>query len=129
LIDDERFATSPGRSKNRAEMNTLISEVTVTNSSQYWIDMLNEAGCPCGPINSMDGVFADPQVQHLEMAVAVDHPRMGKFNVVNQAIKMSRTPSAVRTATPEQGEHTDAILADLGYDESAIEGLHGSGVV
>lgn len=129
LIDDERFATSAGRSKNRVEMNELISEVTSTNTSQHWIEMLNEAGCPSGPINSMDGVFADPQVQHLDMAVEVDHPRMGKFDVVNQAIKMSRTPSAVRTATPEQGEHTDSVLAELGYDDSAIAGLHESGVV
>ena len=129
LIDDERFVTSAGRSKNRVEMNALISEVTVTNSSKHWIDMLNEAGCPSGPINSMDGVFADPQVQHLHMAVGVDHPRLGKFDVVNQAIKMSRTPSAVRTATPDQGEHTDAVLAELGYDDSAIASLHENGVV
>jgi formyl-CoA transferase len=91
--------------------------------------MLNEAGCPAGPINSMDGVFADPQVQHLEMAVSVDHPRMGKFDVVNQAIKMSRTPSSIRSATPEQGEHTDSVLADLGYDRETIASFHESGVV
>jgi crotonobetainyl-CoA:carnitine CoA-transferase CaiB-like acyl-CoA transferase len=129
LIDDERFATTAGRSENRVEMNALISEVTSTNTSEHWIELLNAAGCPAGPINSMDGVFADPQVQHLNMAVEVDHPRMGKFEVVNQAIKMSRTPSAVRTATPEQGEHTDAVLAELGYDESAIADLHDTGVV
>ena len=129
LIDDERFSTSAGRSKNRVEMNALISEVTATNTSKHWIDMLNEAGCPSGPINSMDGVFADPQVQHLNMAVGVDHPRLGKFDVVNQAIKMSRTPSAVRTATPEQGEHTDSVLTELGYDDSAIASLHENGVV
>jgi crotonobetainyl-CoA:carnitine CoA-transferase CaiB-like acyl-CoA transferase len=129
LIDDERFATSAGRSENRIEMNALISEVTVTNTSNHWINMLNEAGCPSGPINSMDGVFADPQVKHLNMAVEVDHPRLGKFDVVNQAIKMSRTPSAVRTATPEQGEHTDSVLAELGYGDSAIASLHESGVV
>jgi formyl-CoA transferase len=129
LIDDERFATSAGRSKNRVEMNALISEITATNTNKHWIDMLNEAGCPSGPINSMDGVFADPQVQHLNMAVGVEHPRLGKFDVVNQAIKMSRTPSAVRTATPDQGEHTDAVLAELGYDDSAIASLHENGVV
>ena len=129
LIEDERFATSAGRSKNRIEMNALISEVTETNSSEHWIIMLNDAGCPSGPINSMDGVFADPQVKHLNMAVSVDHPRMGKFEVVNQAIKMSRTPSSVRSATPEQGEHTDSVLADLGYDEATISELHTNGVV
>jgi formyl-CoA transferase len=129
LITDERFATGAGRSKNRAEMNAVISEITSTNTSAHWIELLNNAGCPCGPINSMDQVFADPQVKHLEMATPVNHPRMGSFDVVNQAIKLSRTPSSVRTPTPEQGEHTDAILADLGYDRSTIGEFHESGVV
>jgi len=91
--------------------------------------LLNGVGCPAGPINSMDQVFADPQVQHLEMSVEVDHPRLGKFGVVNQAIKMSRTPSEIRTASPDQGEHTDAILTELGYEESLITQMHESGVV
>jgi formyl-CoA transferase len=129
LISDERFATSAGRSKNRVEMNAAISEITATNTSQHWIELLNRAGCPCGPINSMDQVFADPQVKHLNMATPVDHPRMGTFDVVNQAIKMSRTPSSVRTATPDQGEHTDAILSELGYDGVAIGEFHENGVV
>ena len=129
LITDERFATSAGRSKNRVEMNAAISEITSTNSSAHWIELLNRAGCPCGPINSMDQVFADPQVKHLNMATPVDHPRMGTFDVVNQAIKLSRTPSSIRTATPDQGEHTDAILSGLGYDEAAIGKFHVRGVV
>jgi crotonobetainyl-CoA:carnitine CoA-transferase CaiB-like acyl-CoA transferase len=129
LIEDERFATTAGRSKNRMEMNAEISAITSTNTSQHWIELLNKAGCPCGPINSMDQVFDDPQVKHLKMAAPVDHPRMGPFNVVNQAIKMSRTPSSLRTATPEQGEHTDAILTDLGYDGTAVSKFHENGVV
>jgi len=129
LISDERFSTAEARSDNRVEMNVLISDLTLTNTSQHWIDVLNEAGCPCGPINSMDQVFADPQVKHLEMAVSVEHPRLGSFEIVNQAIKMSRTPSSVRTATPEQGEHTDDILSDLGYDQTTIHEFHQNGVV
>jgi formyl-CoA transferase len=126
---DKQFATSAARSKNRAEMNSVISEVTKTNTSEHWIELLNGVGCPAGPINSMDQVFADPQVQHLEMAVGVDHARLGKFDVVNQAIKMSRTPSNIRTASPDQGEHTDAILAELGYAESMIAQMHENGAV
>jgi formyl-CoA transferase len=129
MTTDERFNTSDGRSRNRVEMNAAISDITRHKPSAHWIDLLNKAGCPCGPINSMDQVFADPQVQHLGMAAPVDHPRLGTFSVVNQAIKMSRTPSAVRTATPEQGEHTDAILTDLGYDAAAIQELHREGIV
>tara|TARA_Y100001936_G_scaffold252951_1_gene315033 strand:- start:87 stop:1163 length:1077 start_codon:yes stop_codon:yes gene_type:complete len=128
-VEDELFSTASARSKNRFEMNRVISAVTKTNTSQHWIDLLNKVGCPAGPINSMDQVFADPQVKHLEMAVDVDHPRLGTFGVVNQAIKMSRTPSEVRTATPDQGEHTDAVLSELGYDSETIESLHKNGVV
>jgi crotonobetainyl-CoA:carnitine CoA-transferase CaiB-like acyl-CoA transferase len=127
--DDELFSTSAARSKNRVEMNAVISEVTKTNTSEHWIELLNDVGCPAGPINAMDQVFADPQVQHLDMSVEVEHPRLGKFGVVNQAIKMSRTPSVVRTATPEQGEHTDSVLAGLGYDDSTIANFHKNGVV
>lgn len=129
LITDERFTSSKLRSQNRVEMNAAISEITCRKPAQHWIDLLNEAGCPCGPIYSMDQVFADPQVRHLEMAVPVEHPRLGTFEIVNQAIKLSRTPSSVRTATPEQGEHTDDILAELGYDEERIRTFHEHGVV
>ena len=129
LITDERFATGDARSANRVAMNAAIGEITAKESSEYWIDLLNQAGCPCGPIYTMDQVFADPQVTHLEMATTVDHPRIGSFNVVNQAIKMSRTPSSIRSATPELGEHTDQILGEIGYDESTICRLHQEGVV
>ena len=128
-IEDPLFSTSAARSKNRVQMNAAISEVTITNTSEHWIDLLNSVGCPAGPINSMDQVFADPQVQHLEMSVDVDHPRLGTFGVVNQAIKMSRTPSEIRTTTPDQGEHTDSVLAELGYDQSTITSFHENGVV
>ena len=77
----------------------------------------------------MEQMFADPQVKHLEMATPVNHPRMGEFGVVNQAIRLSRTPHQIRTATPEQGEHTDEILAELGYDAAAIKAMHDKGAV
>jgi formyl-CoA transferase len=129
LITDERFASANLRSHHRAELNAAIAAITCQKPSQHWIDLLNEAGCPCGPIYAMDQVFADPQVRHLEMAVPVDHPRLGTFEVVNQAIKLSRTPASVRTATPEQGEHTDEVLTELGYDGESIRKLHDNGVV
>ena len=128
-VENELFITASARSKNRVEMNRVISEVTITNTSEHWIELLNSVGCPAGPINTMDQVFKDPQVKHLKMAVDVDHPRLGKFGVVNQAIKMSRTPSEVRTATPDQGDHTSEVLAELGYDQSTILRLHETGVV
>jgi crotonobetainyl-CoA:carnitine CoA-transferase CaiB-like acyl-CoA transferase len=125
----ELFATGGLRSQNRKQMNAAIDAITQRKPSDYWIEHLNAAGCPCGPIYSMDQVFADAQVQHVQMATPVDHPRLGQFNIVNQAIKMSRTPSTIRSATPEQGEHTDDILSDLGYDAATIKSLHDQRVV
>jgi formyl-CoA transferase len=128
-LTDERFDTGPKRSKNRIAMNEVIGEVTVTQTSDYWVTKFEKDGVPCGPIYNMEQMFADPQVKHLKMATPVNHPRMGEFNIVNQAIGLSRTPHQIRTATPEQGEHTDEILAGLGYDEAAIAALHGKGAV
>jgi len=123
------FATGALRSDNRKAMNAAIDVITAKQSSAHWIEHLNANGCPCGPIYSMDQMFADAQVKHVQMATPVDHPRLGTFEIVNQAIKMSRTQSSIRTATPEQGEHTDEILSDLGYDAAAIKALHDKTVV
>jgi formyl-CoA transferase len=87
------------------------------------VDKLNAAGVPCGPIYTMDQVFADPQVQHLQAAAEVDHPQLGRFKVVNQAVKLSRTAASIATATPEVGEHTDEILSELGYSAADIRAM------
>ena len=92
-------------------------------------EVLNKAGVPCGAINAMDQVFADPQVQHLQAAAEVNHPRLGKVRLINQAVKLSRTPARLATATPERGEHTDEVLGELGYDQAAIAALrHGKAI-
>ena len=84
---------------------------------------------PCGPIYSMDQVFADPQVQHLGMAPQVHHPELGDIALVGQAIKLSRTPAELQTATPAQGEHTDAVLAELGYTAADVAAMQAEGAV
>ena len=94
-----------------------------------WVALLNDAGVPCGPINSIDETFADPQVRHLAMAAPVDHPLMGKFDVLGQGANLSRTPFHIHSAPPDQGEHTDAILGELGYDAAAIAALRDDGVI
>jgi formyl-CoA transferase len=84
------------------------------------IAKLNKAGVPCGPINRMDEVFADPQVQHLGMAAPVRHGSLGEIEVVNQPVKLSRTPSGIAHPTPEKGEHTEEVLKEYGYDDKSI---------
>ena len=129
LASDPAFATNADRSKNRARLNELIGAITRGRSTAEWIDRLNKAGVPCGPIYSIDQVFADPQVKHLNMTRHVQHATLGDVEVVGQAVELSRTPWSVRRATPEPGEHTDAILRELGYGDAEIGGLRERKVV
>jgi crotonobetainyl-CoA:carnitine CoA-transferase CaiB-like acyl-CoA transferase len=126
---DPRFSDPASRSKNRAELNAEIAAITRTKPSAHWISVLNDAGVPCGPINTIDQVFADPQVRHLGIAQAVEHPELGTINLVGQPFTLSRTDSAIASATPEAGQHNDEILHELGYDDSAIAALRNQRVI
>jgi formyl-CoA transferase len=123
MVADPDFATDEKRSKNRKRLNAQIEEITRGKSSAAWIELLNEAGVPCGPIYKINEVFADPQVRHLNLTRRVPHKALGEVEVVGQAIQLSRSQWGVHSATPELGEHTDAILQELGYDDAAIAGL------
>jgi len=129
LAEDPAFATDGARSRNRAALNAAIAEITRRKPSAEWIAALNAAGVPSGPIYKMDEVFADPQVRHLGMAAPLRRERLGGTHVVNQAVGLSRTPSAIRTGAPEKGEHTDEILREFGYDHAAIAELRARKVV
>ena len=93
------------------------------------VERLNAAGVPSGPIYSIDQMFADPQVDHVGMAVPMPHPTRKAVAVVNQAVALSRTPSAINRPTPALGEHTDQVLTDLGYSAAAIRDLRDRGVI
>jgi crotonobetainyl-CoA:carnitine CoA-transferase CaiB-like acyl-CoA transferase len=123
MLGNPDFATDQLRSKNRKAVNQAVADITKHKTSAEWIDILNEAGVPCGPIYKMDEVFADPQVQHLGMAAPVHHPKLGPMQVVNQAVALSRTPNRIASATPEKGEHTDDVLHSLGYESARIADL------
>jgi crotonobetainyl-CoA:carnitine CoA-transferase CaiB-like acyl-CoA transferase len=131
LLDDPDYQTGPARSKNRKVLNEVIAEITKQKPSAYWVELMNEVGVPCGPLYTIDQVFADPQVQHLEMARPMDHKRLGELQVVGQAINMMKTPepARMRIATPDLGEHSDAILRDLGYNQGDIADLRTAGVI
>jgi formyl-CoA transferase len=129
LLEDPQFADAPSRSKNRLAINQIISEVTRQQSSSDLIAKLNQAGVPCGPINRMDEVFADPQVKHLGMAAPVHHKTLGDIAVVNQPVKLSRTPSHIAHPTPEKGEHTGEVLKQYGYDDKEIAGLRARRII
>ncbi len=129
LIDDARFVDGLARRKNRAELNGAISAHTRARSTAEWVEHLNAAGVPSGPVYSLDQTFADPQVKHIGMAATVDHPSRGPIDLVGQPERFHRPPWQLRSATPEMGQHTDAILADLGYSESDIAGLRDRAVV
>jgi formyl-CoA transferase len=129
LIDDPRFKTPQDRSKNRLACNEELEKATVTKTSAAWVDILNKAGVPCGPILNVKEVFEDEQIRHLELAVKIRHPRLGEQEVQNLPVTLSRTPGAVRTASPDLGEHTDQILGELGYSKEDIAALHRDGAV
>jgi formyl-CoA transferase len=128
-ITDPRYKTGPDRSKNRDALNAEIEAVTRTKDSAAWIEIFNKAGVPAGPIYSIDQVFADPQVQHLKVAQTVHSDAVGDIALVAQAIGLSRTPSTFAVAPPERGEHTDAVLAEIGLSAGEIADLRKRNVI
>jgi crotonobetainyl-CoA:carnitine CoA-transferase CaiB-like acyl-CoA transferase len=129
LIDDPRFKTMTDRSRNRKAMNEELDKVLVARPSAEWIEALNKAGVPCGPILNIRQVFEDPQVQHLGLAQTVRHPERGEIRVQGLPAALSRTPGAIRRAAPVHGQHTEEILAEFGYSREEIAALRRDGVV
>ena len=126
---DNKFATQDARFQNRRDVDQRIENVTVTQSTAHWVDILNAAGIPCGPIYQMDEVFGDEQVKHLGVAQPVDSPGRGNTQILAQSITMERTPSHLAVGSPELGQHVVEILHDLGYTSNEIDQLREKGIV
>jgi crotonobetainyl-CoA:carnitine CoA-transferase CaiB-like acyl-CoA transferase len=130
LLENPDFATVVARARNRPALIAHLNEIMRRHPSAYWVELLNRVGVPCGPINTIDQTFADPQVRHLGIAKPVRHPTLDGQKVVGQPIHMSAYPQPDELRpTPDQGQHTDAVLRDLGYDDDAIAGLRERGAV
>jgi crotonobetainyl-CoA:carnitine CoA-transferase CaiB-like acyl-CoA transferase len=126
---DPRFDSLAKRSANRAELNALIAERLHTRTTAAWVEALNEAGVPCGPVYRMDEVFGDPQVEHLAMTEPVQHPALGRLEILRNAVRMTDGPATVRSASPDVGDHTDEVLTELGYPRTEIDRLRAQGVI
>ena len=122
------YSNSKIRSKNRDALNKIIAAQIETRTSAEWIESLNKAGVPCGPIYKMNEVFADPQVQHLGLAAPVKHYQLGDIKVVRNGINFSKTPFAVRKAAPDKGAETDEVLKEYGYTDAEIDKLKAGGI-
>jgi formyl-CoA transferase len=117
------YATGPDRSKNRKQLNAEINKLTEKKTSETWVREFNAAGVPCGPIYSIDQMFADAQVEHLKMAQDVPNPEGRHIRLVGQPMTLSRTPSKMVARPPEFGEHTEEVLAEFGFAADEIASL------
>jgi len=128
-LERPEWATPTGRTADRAALNAAISEETRKHPSDWWIERLEQAGIPCGPINDIREVFEDPQVRHLEMAWQVPHDRLGMAGVVRTPITIEGLHPGVTRPVPGLGEHADEILAEAGYTADEIATLRANGAL
>jgi crotonobetainyl-CoA:carnitine CoA-transferase CaiB-like acyl-CoA transferase len=129
LARDPDYDSAEKRFDRRPALRVVLEEVLRTKSSAEWMEVFEEAGVPAGPIYQVDEVFSDPQVQALGVAAPVHHPVLGDIRVVAQPIILSRTPAGVETPTPDAGDHSAEILAELGYDEPEVARLKAARVI
>jgi crotonobetainyl-CoA:carnitine CoA-transferase CaiB-like acyl-CoA transferase len=129
LAKNPNYIDGAARSKNRDPLDVDINKHLVGRTSAEWIELLNKAGCPCGPIYSIDKMFADPQVEHLGIAQSVTKKNGSKMRLVGQGVTLSRTPSKLVTRPPELGEHTNAVLKEFGFSKRDIAKLRAAKAV
>jgi formyl-CoA transferase len=122
-VHDARFATDAARATHRAMLAEMIESITVGRTCGEWLDRLEAAGVPCGPIRDYAEVFADPQVTARDMTVAVTHPTLGALTTLGTPLKMSETPLNPHRRAPLLGEHTTIVLREFGLSDAQIQRL------
>ena len=129
LKTDPHYATQTARVAHRAQINAIIGGKLAANTTAYWVETLNAAGVPCGPVLDIPAVFQDPQILDQQMVMTVPHPGAGPVRLLGFPMKLSATPCAIRRTAPGLGEHTDEVLAELGYAAAEREALRAAGAV
>jgi crotonobetainyl-CoA:carnitine CoA-transferase CaiB-like acyl-CoA transferase len=129
LVDDSRFAGMLSRVKHRQALDAVLGEIFATRPAAEWVEMLNAVGVACGPINTVDQVFADPQIRTANLVRSVSNAAWGPHKVLALPVHLSRTPARVERAAPMTGEHTREVLASLGYDATTVDSLMADGVI
>ncbi len=126
-IEDARFRTNAERMKNLEALAALMSERLKTRRAREWIAALEAEGVPCGPINSIAEMAADPQTAAREMVIELEHPRAGRTRALGLPIKLSATPGKVSRPAPLLGEHTREVLGEFGFSRAEVEALIAEG--
>jgi crotonobetainyl-CoA:carnitine CoA-transferase CaiB-like acyl-CoA transferase len=130
LVDDPRFADNDRRRDHREELIPILEDVFRTRPGEEWLRLLSKAGVPCGPINTLDRVFADPQVAARNMVVEMDHPKVGRFRSIGNPVKMPAMLEGPFEPPPMHGQHTEEVLGEvLGYSGERIKELKEKGVI
>lgn len=129
IMDDPRFATNAARHANREALIAILSELFSTEDAAHWLELLGQAGIPCGPINYVDEIFADPHIRARHAVVEIEHPTIGIVRSIANPVRYSDTSLAYRRHPPRLGEHTEEILLQLGKSREEIEALRQAGVV
>ncbi len=129
LAHDPRFVDNPARMAHLKELEAELAKRFRTRSSEEWLNLLDEAGVPAGPVNDMLQALNDPQTIAREMVVEVEHPTVGRVKTLGLPVKFSATPGKVETAAPLYGQHTRTLLRDYGFSDDDIEALAREGAV
>lgn len=123
LNDDPRFSSNAARMQNLPDLIVILNGYLRHETSAHWLDRMDRANLPAGPVNTIPEMHADPQARAREMIVAVDHPTAGKVDTIGHPVKFSETPASIDRASPILGQHTREILTAIGYDDARIDAL------